>query len=101
MCRFARDCLVVMHERLISLESKLGPETARLGLRIGLHSGPVTAGVLRGDRYVCYRMSICKENLLISQLIRCCNRTCSVLIGLDSSCSGIQVRSDSILIGLF
>ena len=53
MCRFARECLVVMHERLISLESKLGPETAQLGLRIGLHSGPVTAGVLRGDRYAC------------------------------------------------
>jgi hypothetical protein len=28
----------------------LGPDTGDLGLRIGLHSGPVTAGVLRGDR---------------------------------------------------
>ena len=33
-----------------SLELALGPDTADLGLRIGLHSGPVTAGVLRGER---------------------------------------------------
>jgi hypothetical protein len=32
------------------LEVTLGPGTADLGLRVGLHSGPVTAGVLRGDR---------------------------------------------------
>ena len=52
MCRFARDCLIAMQEKLRSLETKLGPETTELGIRIGLHSGPVTAGVLRGDRYV-------------------------------------------------
>ena len=32
------------------LEITLGPGTGELGLRIGIHSGPVTAGVLRGDR---------------------------------------------------
>ena len=32
------------------LEVTLGPDTGDLSLRIGLHSGPVTAGVLRGDR---------------------------------------------------
>jgi hypothetical protein len=32
------------------LENTLGPDTSELGLRIGLHSGPVTAGVLRGER---------------------------------------------------
>ena len=32
------------------LEIILGPDTADLGLRIGIHSGPVTAGVLRGER---------------------------------------------------
>ena len=26
------------------------PDTAELGMRIGLHSGPVTAGVLRGEK---------------------------------------------------
>ena len=32
------------------LEVSLGPDTADLSMRIGLHSGPVTAGVLRGER---------------------------------------------------
>lgn len=32
------------------METTLGPDTGDLGLRIGLHSGPVTAGVLRGER---------------------------------------------------
>ena len=27
-----------------------GPDTSDLGLRVGLHSGPITGGVLRGDR---------------------------------------------------
>lgn len=36
----------VLHE----LEVELGPDTAMLGIRVGLHSGPVTAGVLRGER---------------------------------------------------
>ena len=33
-----------------NLETTLGPDTGELGLRVGLHSGPVTAGVLRGER---------------------------------------------------
>jgi len=32
------------------LELVLGPETGDLSMRFGLHSGPVTAGVLRGDK---------------------------------------------------
>ena len=32
------------------LEANLGPGTASLGMRFGLHSGPVTAGVLRGEK---------------------------------------------------
>lgn len=32
------------------LEVELGPETADLAIRVGLHSGQVTAGVLRGER---------------------------------------------------
>ena len=32
------------------LVERLGDDTKGLSLRIGLHSGPVTAGVLRGDK---------------------------------------------------
>jgi len=51
MCRFATDCLHRMQKlsRLLA-EGTLGPETANLAFRVGLHSGSVTAGVLRGDK---------------------------------------------------
>jgi len=39
-----------MHRVVQRLETTLGPETSELGVRIGIHSGPVTAGVLRGDK---------------------------------------------------
>lgn len=32
------------------LEESLGPDTGDLTMRFGLHSGPVTAGILRGER---------------------------------------------------
>ena len=50
MARFARDILIQMSVETKKLESTLGADTAKLNLRIGIHSGPVTAGVLRGDR---------------------------------------------------
>lgn len=50
MAKFARDCREKFAELCSSLESRLGPETSDLNLRIGLHSGPVTAGVLRGQK---------------------------------------------------
>lgn len=57
MARFARDCRIKMNELTRKLETSLGPDTGDLKLRFGLNSGPVTAGVLRGDRsrfQVCY-----------------------------------------------
>jgi len=50
MSRFASECLSKMAEVTHMLETTLGPDTADLIMRIGLHSGPVTAGVLRGER---------------------------------------------------
>ena len=50
MSLFARDCLAKMGTVTKDLEMLLGVGTADLGLRVGLHSGPVTAGVLRGER---------------------------------------------------
>lgn len=50
MARFANDCLERMDSIARELESHFGPDTAELCMRIGLHSGPVTAGVLRGEK---------------------------------------------------
>jgi hypothetical protein len=50
MVRFASGCMHKMATITKELEVSLGPDTGDLGLRFGLHSGPVTAGVLRGDR---------------------------------------------------
>lgn len=50
MARFARECLQRFQEVTRELEVTLGPDTGDLAMRFGLHSGPVTAGVLRGDR---------------------------------------------------
>jgi hypothetical protein len=49
MTRFARSILSTMHALTEELEVALGPDTADLAFRVGLHSGPITGGVLRGD----------------------------------------------------
>lgn len=50
MARFAQECMSRMQALTDKLEVTFGPDTGELSLRMGLHSGPVTAGVLRGDR---------------------------------------------------
>ena len=50
MVKFARDCVKTMQTLVQSLEVELGPDTGDLCIRVGLHSGPVTAGVLRGQK---------------------------------------------------
>jgi class 3 adenylate cyclase len=50
MARFAHEIMMSMHDLVGSLESTLGPGTGSLTIRVGLHSGPVTGGVLRGDK---------------------------------------------------
>eukprot|EP00980_Cylindrotheca_fusiformis_P014637 scaffold3974_cov140-Cylindrotheca_fusiformis.AAC.9 len=49
-CKFARNCKTKMKEVTAKLEVSLGPDTGILDLRTGIHSGQVTAGVLRGER---------------------------------------------------
>ena len=50
MAQFASDCLASFLQTTERLERTLGPDTADLMLRTALNSGPVTAGVLRGER---------------------------------------------------
>ena len=42
MARFASDCNNAMEELTKRLEVELGPDTAELAMRIGMHSGPVS-----------------------------------------------------------
>lgn len=50
MARFATECLMALPDIVMNMERFLGPGTGDLNMRFGLHSGPVTAGVLRGDK---------------------------------------------------
>ena len=51
MAKFAAACQLKMIELVANkLIALLGPETAELKLRVGIHSGKVTGGILRGDK---------------------------------------------------
>ncbi|CAJ1935354.1 unnamed protein product [Cylindrotheca closterium] len=50
MVKYAHKISRAMTHMTQTLETKLGPDTADLLLRIGIHSGPVTAGVIRGEK---------------------------------------------------
>jgi class 3 adenylate cyclase len=50
MARFADDCLSKLSQVTRELADTLGADTTNLELRVGLHSGSVTAGVLRGQK---------------------------------------------------
>ena len=61
MVKFARDCYSKMSYLLPELTERLGEDTSALNFRVGLHSGGVTGGVLRGQKS---RFQVCfvKEN---------------------------------------
>jgi hypothetical protein len=50
MAKFTLDCRTKLAGLLKDLEVILGPDTSELSMRFGMHSGPTTAGVLRGDK---------------------------------------------------
>jgi class 3 adenylate cyclase len=50
MVKFASDCMAKMGQLTTELVGSLGDDTALLAMRIGLHSGSVTGGVLRGQK---------------------------------------------------
>ena len=50
MALFAYECRGIVNPLVNKLEVVLGPGTSDLAMRFGLHSGPVTAGVLRGEK---------------------------------------------------
>lgn len=51
LAEFSEECRRKMREAMISLENQPGMEgSANLSMRFGIHSGPITAGVLRGQK---------------------------------------------------
>ncbi|CAB9513948.1 Receptor-type guanylate cyclase gcy [Seminavis robusta] len=50
LCRFAQECQDILKRVTMQLVGTLGEDTANLQARIGIHSGPVTGGVLRANR---------------------------------------------------
>jgi class 3 adenylate cyclase len=50
MVKFAEDVLLKMKVIANELITCFGPDTAHLNLRVGLNSGPTTAGVIRGEK---------------------------------------------------
>ena len=60
MAKYARDCLSAFGRVTEQLERSLGPDTGDLSIRVGLHSGPVIAGVLRGERVSKYNLKNAK-----------------------------------------
>ena len=74
--RFASDCLRKLYLVTARLETELGPGTGDLSMRFGLHSGAVTAGVLRGDRS---RFQLFGDTMntasvsSIKQIFKCCH----------------------------
>jgi class 3 adenylate cyclase len=51
MVKFARECMIVKAPQVLrKLAVQLGGDTAELGFRVGLQSGSVTGGILRGSK---------------------------------------------------
>jgi len=94
MARFARECRTRVKALLPKLEVTLGPDTGELAMRFGLHSGPVTAGVLRGEKARYVLTSNCKQFLfivyLLVRLLTFDVRCCPFPVFTASSCSVTQ-----------
>ena len=100
MAKFANECLSTMLDVIQKLETELGPDTAELGLRVGLHSGPVVAGVLRGDksRFQLFGDTVSIQQCLLTSLIQDCHIShcyCQCPFTTDEHCkqNGVQLSS--------
>lgn len=51
LAEFSEECRRKMREAMVSLDNQPGMKgSANLSMRFGIHSGPITAGVLRGQK---------------------------------------------------
>lgn len=72
MAYFAADCMSALNELMPLLVAKLGPDTQNLTMRFGLHSGPVTAGVLKNARARFQLFGTISGNALATSGSFCC-----------------------------
>ena len=82
VARFSRDCLEMFLKLAKQLEVQLGPDTSDLGLRIGIHSGPVTAGVLRGERA---RFQLFGDTMNVTARVECTGRSNCIQVSKETA----------------
>lgn len=75
MAVFASNCLAKMDSITSRLEKQLGPNTGDLQARVGMHSGPVTAGILRRDeKHGATRFQLLGETVTIAERMEATSR---------------------------
>jgi len=68
MAKFAFHIMKNMHELTRSLQSSLGVDTGDLTLRIGLHSGPTTAGKFETQSQMWKKLLYCSVDVLTNRV---------------------------------
>jgi class 3 adenylate cyclase len=101
MARFAMLCRSKLKRIFIDLTNTLGPGTEKLNMRFGLHSGAVTAGIVRGDnaRFQLFGDSVNTasrmESTSIPGRIQVSIETAKLIIN-DGKGHWLEERSDSV-----
>eukprot|EP00977_Amphora_coffeiformis_P013348 scaffold3471_cov175-Amphora_coffeaeformis.AAC.22 len=101
MARFCHDIMVRMSTLVKKLEVTLGPDTGELSLRIDMHSGPVTAGMLRGERkrfqLFGETMNVCAriESTGFPRRIHCSKETADLIIKANKA-QWLQKREETV-----
>jgi class 3 adenylate cyclase len=72
MARFAMECVKRFSKLTKQLVVMLGPSTANLQARVGLHSGPVTGGVSAGAYNFTYELFVQRLTTECVFLLRYC-----------------------------